>query len=154
MIALGVTEDPISVASLDLAFQNWNFTGALTGLPAIGDETLKLSVLTPVAPMIEKMPLERAPEAYDRMIKGDARFRIVLTMGAWHENEAFNPFNTLFTAKENLLCTPCERFSPSPDIKTSAYGFRRRSVPGWRRRSRRRAAPSEFPVSLQRPAPS
>jgi D-arabinose 1-dehydrogenase-like Zn-dependent alcohol dehydrogenase len=27
------------------------------------------------------MPLERAPEAYDRMMKGDARFRIVLTMG-------------------------------------------------------------------------
>ena len=82
MIVLGVTEDPISVASLDLAFQNWNFTGALTGLPAIGDETLKFSVLTPVAPMIEKMPLERAPEAYDRRIKGDASFRIVLTMGA------------------------------------------------------------------------
>jgi len=27
------------------------------------------------------MPLERAAEAYDRMMKGDARFRIVLTMG-------------------------------------------------------------------------
>ena len=29
--------------------------------------------------MIETMPLDRAPEAYGRMIRGDARFRMVLT---------------------------------------------------------------------------
>jgi len=30
--------------------------------------------------MVETMPLERAPEAYARMIAGDVRFRMVLTM--------------------------------------------------------------------------
>ena len=30
--------------------------------------------------MIEKYPLEKAAEAYDRMIQGRARFRVVLTM--------------------------------------------------------------------------
>jgi D-arabinose 1-dehydrogenase-like Zn-dependent alcohol dehydrogenase len=30
--------------------------------------------------MIETMPLARAPEAYQRMMRGDARFRMVLTM--------------------------------------------------------------------------
>jgi D-arabinose 1-dehydrogenase-like Zn-dependent alcohol dehydrogenase len=30
--------------------------------------------------MIETMPLERAQEAYDKMMRGEARFRMVLTM--------------------------------------------------------------------------
>ena len=31
--------------------------------------------------MNEVLPLERADEGYQRMMKGDARFRVVLTMG-------------------------------------------------------------------------
>jgi D-arabinose 1-dehydrogenase-like Zn-dependent alcohol dehydrogenase len=42
--------------------------------------TLRFSVLTGVAPMIETMPLERAQEAYARLMAGEARFRMVLTM--------------------------------------------------------------------------
>jgi propanol-preferring alcohol dehydrogenase len=81
LIALGVGDDNIEVSATDLIFRNVTASGSLTGLPATADATLKFSVLTPVAPMIETMPLERAPEAYDRMMKGDARFRIVLTIG-------------------------------------------------------------------------
>ena len=54
--------------------------GAITGDPATGDATLKFSALTGVAAMIETMPLEKAPEAYARMMAGKARFRMVLTM--------------------------------------------------------------------------
>jgi D-arabinose 1-dehydrogenase-like Zn-dependent alcohol dehydrogenase len=39
-------------------------------------------VLTGVAAMIETMPLEKAPEAYARMMAGKARFRLVLTMSS------------------------------------------------------------------------
>ena len=81
LIALGVGDDNIEVSPTDLIFRNVTASGSLTGLPATADATLKFSVLTPVAAMIETMPLERAPKAYDRMMKGDARFRIVLTMG-------------------------------------------------------------------------
>jgi propanol-preferring alcohol dehydrogenase len=81
LIALGVGDDNIEVSPTDLIFRNVTASGSLTGLPSTADATLKFSVLTPVAAMIETMPLERAPEAYDRMMKGDARFRIVLTMG-------------------------------------------------------------------------
>ena len=52
----------------------------LTGTPAAGDATLKFSVLTGVAPMIETMPLEKAAEAYAKMMSGKARFRMVLTV--------------------------------------------------------------------------
>ncbi|MHA6202989.1 alcohol dehydrogenase [Dyella soli] len=83
VIALGVGDDNIEVSATDLIFRGVTVSGSLTGLPSTADATLKFSALTPVAPMIETMPLERAQEAYDRMMKGDARFRIVLTMGAW-----------------------------------------------------------------------
>jgi D-arabinose 1-dehydrogenase-like Zn-dependent alcohol dehydrogenase len=33
-----------------------------------------------VRPMIEKYPLAKAAEAYDRMLSGKAQFRVVLTM--------------------------------------------------------------------------
>ena len=81
LIALGVGGDNIEISASDLIFKNVTASGSLTGLPSTADATLKFSVLHPVAAMIETMPLERAPEAYDRMMKGDARFRIVLTMG-------------------------------------------------------------------------
>jgi D-arabinose 1-dehydrogenase-like Zn-dependent alcohol dehydrogenase len=81
LIALGVGDDNIEVSAADLIFRKVTATGSLTGLPSTADAALKFSVLTPVAPMIETMPLERAAKAYDRMMKGDARFRIVLTTG-------------------------------------------------------------------------
>ena len=42
---------------------------------------MQFSSLTGVRPMIERYPLEKASEAYEQMISGRARFRVVLTMG-------------------------------------------------------------------------
>jgi alcohol dehydrogenase, propanol-preferring len=80
VIALGATEDPIELSSFDLLFSSRSVKGALTGTPATGDATLKFSVLSGVEAMIETMPLERAAEAYAKMMSGKARFRMVLTM--------------------------------------------------------------------------
>ncbi len=44
-------------------------------------DTLGFSALSGVRPTIETMPLECAAEAYDKMIRGEARFRMVLTTG-------------------------------------------------------------------------
>ena len=63
-IALGVGPDPIEVSSQDLIFGTHRLEGALTGPPAVGDATLRFSVLTGVAAMIETVPLEEAPAAY------------------------------------------------------------------------------------------
>ena len=43
-------------------------------------DTLRFAELTGVRPMIETYPLEKAAEAYTRMISGNAEFRVVLTM--------------------------------------------------------------------------
>ena len=55
----------------------WNELSA----PIDSEETMAFSALANIRPMIETMPLERAAEAYERMMKGDARFRMVVTTG-------------------------------------------------------------------------
>jgi propanol-preferring alcohol dehydrogenase len=80
MISLGATDEPIELSAFELLFKQLSVDGALTGTPEAGDATLKFSVLSHVAAMIETMPLERAAEAYARMMSGKARFRMVLTM--------------------------------------------------------------------------
>jgi D-arabinose 1-dehydrogenase-like Zn-dependent alcohol dehydrogenase len=52
-----------------------------SGTSIDSEDTLKFSEITGVLPLIEKYPLERAAEAYDRMMSGKARFRVVLETG-------------------------------------------------------------------------
>ena len=80
VLTLGATPDPIEVSTSDLIFGGRSIEGALTGDPATGDATLNFSVLTGIAAMIETMPLEKAAEAYAKMMAGKVRFRMVLTM--------------------------------------------------------------------------
>ena len=65
---------------MDLVFGGRTLAGALTGDPATGDETLRFSALSGVSAMIETVPLEKAADAYAKMMAGKARFRMVLTM--------------------------------------------------------------------------
>jgi len=80
-IVLGVGPEPIEVSAMDLIFGSRKLEGALTGDPATGDATLRFSALSGVSAMIETVPLERAADAYAKMMGGEARFRMVLTMG-------------------------------------------------------------------------
>src|SRR6201997_1898620 len=80
-IVLGVGPEPIEVSAMDLIFGGRRLEGALTGNPATGDETLRFSALSGVSAMIETMPLEKAADAYAKMMAGEARLRMVLTMG-------------------------------------------------------------------------
>ena len=66
---------------MDLIFGARKLEGALTGDPATGDAALRFSALTGVSAMIETVPLERAADAYAKMMAGEARFRMVLSMG-------------------------------------------------------------------------
>jgi propanol-preferring alcohol dehydrogenase len=79
-IVVGVGSEPIELSDTDLIWGGRKLGGALTGDPATGDTTLRFSALSGVSPMIEKVPLEEAANAYEKMKTGKARFRIVLTM--------------------------------------------------------------------------
>src|SRR5438128_6022500 len=55
--------------------------GWYSGTSIDSQDTLAFSARTGVRPMNEIFPLERASEAYDRMMSGKARFRVVLSIG-------------------------------------------------------------------------
>src|SRR5215472_3427875 len=80
LIVIGVASDPIEVTPLQLIVGTRSVQGTAAGTPAGEEDTVKFAVLTGVRPMIETYPLEKAGEAYARMMSGQARFRVVLTM--------------------------------------------------------------------------
>ena len=80
LIVVGVAPDPIPVSTMPLIFGTRSIHGSLTGKAIDNQDTLEFSVLQNVRPMIETMPLEKAADAYARMMEGKARFRMVLTM--------------------------------------------------------------------------
>ncbi len=55
--------------------------GWYSGTSIDSQDTLAFSARSGVRPMNETFPLDRASEAYDRMMSGKARFRVVLTIG-------------------------------------------------------------------------
>ncbi|HUA01345.1 MAG TPA: alcohol dehydrogenase [Candidatus Aquilonibacter sp.] len=80
LMVLGATIDPIEVTPLQLILQQRSVRGWASGTPSDSEDTLRFAEITGVRPMIEKYPLAKAPEAYARMISGQAQFRVVLTM--------------------------------------------------------------------------
>lgn len=80
LIVVSVPSDPIPASAYDLVFGGRVVQGSLTGKIIDEEDTLAFSSLQDIRPMVERMPLSQAPEAYDRMMRGDARFRIVLVM--------------------------------------------------------------------------
>jgi D-arabinose 1-dehydrogenase-like Zn-dependent alcohol dehydrogenase len=81
LILLGVAREPIEVPSMLMVGGRRSICGWPSGNSKDSEDTMSFSVLAGVLPMIETMPLERAAEAYERMMSGAARFRVVLTMG-------------------------------------------------------------------------
>jgi len=80
LIVVGAAFDPIEVTPIQLISGSRTLEGWASGTPADSEDTLRFSELTGVRAMIETYPLEKAAEAYARMMSGDAQFRVVLTM--------------------------------------------------------------------------
>jgi alcohol dehydrogenase/propanol-preferring alcohol dehydrogenase len=79
---LGASMDPIAVPAAALIPGAKGIVGHASGTARDSEDTLAFSVLSGVRPMIETMPLESAAEAYEKMMSGKARFRMVITTGA------------------------------------------------------------------------
>jgi D-arabinose 1-dehydrogenase-like Zn-dependent alcohol dehydrogenase len=80
LMVIGAAFEPIEVTPIQLISGSRTIQGWAAGTPADSDDTLRFAELTGVRPMIETYPLERAGEAYARMLSGKAHFRVVLTM--------------------------------------------------------------------------
>ncbi len=82
MVVVGVGFDgSIEVSPTQLVFGSRSIEGAKTGSAIDIEDTLSFSVLKNVRPMIETVPLVKAADAYARMMRGEARFRMVPTTG-------------------------------------------------------------------------
>ena len=77
---LGAAE-ALNVSPLFLLMGSRSVKGWYSGTSIDSQDTLNFSVVSGVRSMNEVYPLERAAEAYERMMSGKARFRVVLTTG-------------------------------------------------------------------------
>ena len=80
LMVIGATFDPIKLTPMQLISGSRTLQGWAAGTPTDSEDTLRFAELTGVRPLIETYPLEKAGEAYARMISGKAQFRVVLTM--------------------------------------------------------------------------
>lgn len=80
MVVVGAALDPIQVQTTDLIFGTRTIAGSLTGSSIDNEDSLRFAKARDVRPMTEVLPLAQAPQAYERMMSGEARFRIVLNM--------------------------------------------------------------------------
>ncbi|MBJ6760095.1 alcohol dehydrogenase catalytic domain-containing protein [Myxococcaceae bacterium JPH2] len=80
LLLLGAGAEPIPVTSLQLIAKRQRVQGWPSGVPQDSQDTMDFSALTGVRSMNEVFPLERAGEAFDRMMSNHARFRVVLKM--------------------------------------------------------------------------
>ena len=80
MMVIGASADPIQVSPLQLIGQRRSIQGWPSGTAQDSEDTLNFCALTGIRPVIESFPIEQAAAAYDLMLSGKARFRVVLTM--------------------------------------------------------------------------
>lgn len=78
LLLLGAGSEPIPVSSLQLLMRRQRVMGWPSGTALDSQQTMDFSVISGVRSRNEVFPLDRATEAYDRMMSNHARFRVVL----------------------------------------------------------------------------
>src|SRR5216683_2610419 len=78
LVILGATPEPIQVSPLQLIGKRRRIQGWPSGTAKDSEETLAFSALSGVASRNEVFPLEKAEDAYQRMMSNKARFRVVI----------------------------------------------------------------------------
>jgi D-arabinose 1-dehydrogenase-like Zn-dependent alcohol dehydrogenase len=79
LLVLGASPQPIEVSPLLLIGARRSIAGWPSGTAIDSEDTMKFSVLSNVKAMVETFPLAKAAEAYQHMMSGKARFRVVVT---------------------------------------------------------------------------
>lgn len=81
LLIVGITPEPLSAAVLPLVGGRQMIEGWPCGTSIESQDTLAFSAMSGVRSMNHVFPLEKAAEAYDLMMSGKARFRVVLQTG-------------------------------------------------------------------------
>ncbi|HTQ26298.1 MAG TPA: alcohol dehydrogenase [Candidatus Binataceae bacterium] len=80
LVTIGVSFEPMSVSSSQLLMARKSILGWPSGTAKDSEDTLNFAAANGVRAMIETFPLERAADAYERMMSGKVRYRAVLQM--------------------------------------------------------------------------
>src|SRR6266568_139318 len=80
LVVIGAAQS-LQISPLVLISGRRSVKGWYSGTAIDSQDTLRFSVLAGVRSMNEVFPLEKVAEAYERMMSGKARFRVVLTTG-------------------------------------------------------------------------
>lgn len=80
LMVIGVGPGNIEVSPGDIVLARRNVRGWPSGTATDSEDAMRLAALGGIRPMIETFPLSEAAAAYDRMMSGNARFRVVLKM--------------------------------------------------------------------------
>ncbi|CAH1191580.1 MULTISPECIES: zinc-binding dehydrogenase [Paenibacillus] len=80
LIIVAGSRDCLELSAMDFLMGPHTVKGSFTGHAKEIEAAVRFSVLTDVRPIIEVFPLERASEAYEKMMSAKTRFRAVLSM--------------------------------------------------------------------------
>ncbi|WP_333773603.1 alcohol dehydrogenase [Streptomyces sp. IBSBF 3136] len=78
LVAIGADTEPLGISPVQLLMSGRVIRGHPSGTSQDVEDTMAFSALHGIRPMTESVPLDRADEAYRKMMSGKARFRMVL----------------------------------------------------------------------------
>ncbi|MER5598254.1 alcohol dehydrogenase catalytic domain-containing protein [Streptomyces sp. NPDC002265] len=81
VVVIGADTEPLGVTPAQLLLSGYVVRGHPSGTSQDVEDTMAFSALHNIRPMTETVPLDRADEAFQKMLTGKARFRMVLTVG-------------------------------------------------------------------------
>ncbi|MEV6594238.1 alcohol dehydrogenase catalytic domain-containing protein [Streptomyces acidicola] len=81
LVVIGAASEPLGIIPAPLLMRAQVVRGHPSGTSQDVEDTMAFSVLHGIRPMTEPVPLDRADDAYRKMLAGKARFRMVLTTG-------------------------------------------------------------------------
>ncbi|SCF78899.1 alcohol dehydrogenase [Streptomyces sp. Ncost-T10-10d] len=79
LVVIGADPEPLGISPTQLLMNGKVVRGHPSGTAQDVQDTMAFSALHGIRPMIETVPLDGATEAYQKMMSGTARFRMVLT---------------------------------------------------------------------------
>ncbi|MEO7145459.1 MAG: alcohol dehydrogenase [Bryobacteraceae bacterium] len=80
LLVVAAPGEPLTIGAAPLITGRKTIAGWASGTAKDSEDTMQFSVLSGVRPIIESYPLARVAEAYEKMIHGKPKFRVVLTM--------------------------------------------------------------------------
>lgn len=80
LIIVGAPFEPIQIQAIPLIMGNRSIKGWSSGTSIESQDTMNFSSLTDIRSMNETFPLDKVEEAYQLMMSGKARFRVILVM--------------------------------------------------------------------------